>query len=152
MHDAELYPNPFDFNPERFISPDPKTPSRPPQPDPRIYAYGFGRRTCPGQNFAEMTMLLTVAGIMSRFNIGLPIGQPPPKIEFTPGITRSLFYHYLSFQIVLTLCQLATSDLLRSVLRPAQLVHNSLKSPPVVYVVLRMLKYFLCICSPRRNP
>lgn len=44
MHDAEMYPDPMKFSPERFLS-------QKPQPDPRKYVFGFGRRVCPGELF-----------------------------------------------------------------------------------------------------
>ncbi|GLB39440.1 putative cytochrome p450 [Lyophyllum shimeji] len=93
LHDANLYPNPFRFDPERFTSANStnlKTPFVPSQPDPRAYAFGFGRRTCPGMNFAETTMLLAMAGILAKFDISLPTHEPLPQVEFTPGITSHI--------------------------------------------------------------
>ena len=36
-HDPQVYPDPFKFNPERFLGPKP-------QQDPRDISFGFGRR------------------------------------------------------------------------------------------------------------
>ena len=36
-HDPQVYPDPFKFNPERFLGPQP-------QQDPRDFSFGFGRR------------------------------------------------------------------------------------------------------------
>ena len=42
-----------------------------------------------GIHFAETTMLVAMAGILSQFDISLPHkGAPPPLVEFTTGITR----------------------------------------------------------------
>ena len=41
MHDEEVYPDPFTFDPSRHLGDDP-------QPDPLKYVFGFGRRVCPG--------------------------------------------------------------------------------------------------------
>ncbi|KAF8056530.1 cytochrome P450 [Lyophyllum atratum] len=101
LHDEGLYSNPFRFDPERFTSLDSKSSlitSTHSQPDPRPYAFGFGRRTCPGRNFAETTMLLAMAGILAQFDISLPAGQTLPKIEFTPGITS----HIKPFEVNIT--------------------------------------------------
>lgn len=53
MHDSELYPDPFAFSPERFVLADADIKNCSPyencQPDPRSFAFGFGRRTCPGK-------------------------------------------------------------------------------------------------------
>ena len=37
MHDSEMYPNPFEFDPERFLGAEP-------QQDPLKWVFGFGRR------------------------------------------------------------------------------------------------------------
>jgi cytochrome P450 len=42
--DKELYPNPLEFRPERFLGPSP-------QVNPRKFVFGFGRRGCPGLSF-----------------------------------------------------------------------------------------------------
>jgi cytochrome P450 len=39
--DGDIYPDPLEFRPERFLGPSP-------QVDPRKFAFGFGRRACPG--------------------------------------------------------------------------------------------------------
>ncbi|KAF9486127.1 cytochrome P450 [Pholiota conissans] len=89
MHDPELYPDPFVFSPERFAMDD--------QPDPRQFAYGFGRRSCPGSHFAETTILLAMAGILARFHIdskekgfeGRAV-VTPQNVEFTTGLTSHI--------------------------------------------------------------
>ncbi|RDB27129.1 O-methylsterigmatocystin oxidoreductase [Hypsizygus marmoreus] len=101
MHNPDMYPNPFEFSPERFMASEQKDisiPSLKPQPDPRTFAFGFGRRTCPGVTFAETTMMLAMASIIARFNISLPSGRPNPKIEVTSGITS----HIKPFEIEIT--------------------------------------------------
>jgi cytochrome P450 len=39
--DEEMYPDPLEFRPERFLGPSP-------QVDPHKFVFGFGRRACPG--------------------------------------------------------------------------------------------------------
>jgi len=116
MHDPELYPDPFVFSPERFYCAGKSgvhwTTSRG-QPDPRSFAFGFGRRTCPGMcfpfflfmlrrfssqndlfllpsgmHFAELAMLLVMASTLSHFRIEVSNGGVSPEVEFTTGITR----------------------------------------------------------------
>ncbi|KAF8878783.1 cytochrome P450 [Infundibulicybe gibba] len=86
MHDPSNYPDPFIFSPHRFHPTN--ADGKETQPDPRGFAFGFGHRTCPGIQFAETTMLLTMASIASQFSIRLPSGKCPPNVEFTSGITR----------------------------------------------------------------
>ena len=37
LHNPDLYPDPFVFNPDRFMGPNP-------QRDPKEFAFGYGRR------------------------------------------------------------------------------------------------------------
>ncbi|KAJ3566607.1 hypothetical protein NP233_g6886 [Leucocoprinus birnbaumii] len=91
LHDPSLYPEPDVFSPDRFINKERM------QPDPRQWAFGFGRRACPGTYFAETSILLVMAGILARFKISLPTSQAPedkgskiPAISFTTGITSHI--------------------------------------------------------------
>ncbi|KAF9449723.1 cytochrome P450 [Macrolepiota fuliginosa MF-IS2] len=92
MHDPSLFPNPDIFNPDRFLESKLRGWA---QPDPCRWAFGFGRRACPGTHFAETSMLFAMAGILSEFSISLPgssdgANTAKPKISFTTGITRYL--------------------------------------------------------------
>lgn len=40
LHDETVYPDPWSFNPERFL----QTPAHPPEADPRNIGFGHGRR------------------------------------------------------------------------------------------------------------
>ncbi|ESK87633.1 cytochrome p450 [Moniliophthora roreri MCA 2997] len=80
MHDPSIYSKPFQFDPSRFTK-------KVGDPDPRIWAFGFGRRTCPGSQFAETSLLVCMARILYAFDIRLPKHRPIPVVEFTSGFT-----------------------------------------------------------------
>jgi cytochrome P450 len=65
LHDSNLYANPLEFSPERFI------PSRdkPAEQDPRACCFGFGRRVCPGMNLADTSVWLQVACSLATLNV-----------------------------------------------------------------------------------
>ncbi|CAG9987967.1 unnamed protein product [Clonostachys byssicola] len=61
-HDPEVYKNPTEFEPERYL--DPRS-----EPDPKPVIFGFGRRTCVGRYFADSTIFLSVAQVLASFDI-----------------------------------------------------------------------------------
>lgn len=50
------------FDPERYLKPSPEL-------DPREFAFGFGRRICPGSDFAFQSMWILAASILWGFEI-----------------------------------------------------------------------------------
>ncbi|TDZ14126.1 Multifunctional cytochrome P450 monooxygenase [Colletotrichum orbiculare MAFF 240422] len=85
-HDPEVYKDPMEFRPERFLE-GPK--GRKPEPDPRKYVFGFGRRVCAGKNLAENSLFLNFAQSLAVFNIDKPVVDGKvvePKTEFLPGV------------------------------------------------------------------
>ncbi|KAG8743732.1 hypothetical protein FRC10_011514 [Ceratobasidium sp. 414] len=61
LHNPEQYESPFDFNPDRFLKSSP-------EPDPRKYIYGFGRRVCPGSHIANNGVWIICAAILAIFD------------------------------------------------------------------------------------
>ncbi|KAI9041793.1 cytochrome P450 [Aspergillus affinis] len=86
-HSPATYPNPMSFNPERFL-PTGKNPTQ--ELDPHRFAFGFGRRTCPGRFLADSIIFLNIAQSLAVFNIskgktadGVGI---EPDVGFKPGV------------------------------------------------------------------
>ncbi|KAF8302327.1 cytochrome P450 [Clavulina sp. PMI_390] len=59
--DPDMYPSPEKFDPERYEDPN--------VTDPRDFAFGFGRRVCAGQAFAEATVWITMATLLATVNM-----------------------------------------------------------------------------------
>src|SRR5258708_2727760 len=78
LHDPEVYPNPFQFDPERFIS----TPTKPAQRDPRSVCFGYGRRVCPGMYLAEASLFSAVVMSLAVFDISKSLDEN--GVEITP--------------------------------------------------------------------
>ena len=71
LHDSHYYPNPETFDPDRWA------PGRAEQIDKRAnLAFGVGERHCPGNNFAMSTILLSTAGLYSRYTPELDDRRP----------------------------------------------------------------------------
>ncbi|KAL4246690.1 cytochrome P450 family protein [Abortiporus biennis] len=64
--DEETYPNPEEFRPERFLGLDSASFD---SINPKQFAFGFGRRLCPGRDLAEATIFLAMSGIAATMNI-----------------------------------------------------------------------------------
>ncbi|KAJ0344498.1 hypothetical protein COL26b_010353 [Colletotrichum chrysophilum] len=81
MHNPELYKNPSEFRPERFLGAQPET-------DPRRYVFGFGRRICPGKILADNSLYLNFAQSLAVFDIGKPVAngkEYEPDFKPLPG-------------------------------------------------------------------
>ncbi|KAK4047662.1 hypothetical protein OIO90_006091 [Microbotryomycetes sp. JL221] len=61
--DPELYPEPTKFNPDRFID------SNGQLNDLKHFAFGFGRRICPGMHIAERSLFIVFSRLMWACNI-----------------------------------------------------------------------------------
>ncbi|KAG5634702.1 hypothetical protein H0H81_001059, partial [Sphagnurus paluster] len=73
-----VYPDPFTFNPDRFmkdgkLNPDIK--------DPSSATFGFGRRICPGREMALDSIWITVALMVATLDISKPVDDNGEVVE-----------------------------------------------------------------------
>ncbi|KLO09941.1 cytochrome P450 [Schizopora paradoxa] len=84
-HDPSRYHDPFEFRPERFL-PDGE---RNTETDPKRLVFGFGRRICPGKEFAEASLFIAISMILTTFDISKAqdkLGREiVPRVENTFG-------------------------------------------------------------------
>ncbi|KAG9101268.1 hypothetical protein FRC06_003230 [Ceratobasidium sp. 370] len=85
MHNPDVYPEPERFKPERYLVEDPP-------PEPENYAFGFGRRTCPGIHIAQQSMWISISNTLANFTItkakdekGMDI---TPEERYSSGVIR----------------------------------------------------------------
>ncbi|KAF7365092.1 O-methylsterigmatocystin oxidoreductase [Mycena venus] len=97
VHDESTYPNPDQFNPERFLNADGQVTS-----DDHILAFGFGRRACVGRHAADATVWATIVSILSTFNIAKAKDEVGKEIEIEPEFTDGLVSHPKPFKCVIT--------------------------------------------------
>nr|APA31878.1 cytochrome p450 01657 [Brachionus plicatilis] len=74
-HDPEIYPNPYEFRPDRFNDQEKKT-----RDNLAFLAFGAGPRNCIGMRFALIEIKLLLTLILSKFNFE-KCDQTPEKIE-----------------------------------------------------------------------
>lgn len=91
--DPNLWDNPEEFNPSRFLDTEGKV--RKPE---FFIPFGVGRRKCLGDILARMELFLFFSSLAHTFNISLPEGQPMPSLKGNVGVTISP----QSFKICLT--------------------------------------------------
>ncbi|KAL4075734.1 cytochrome P450 [Scleroderma citrinum] len=82
LHDPSVYPDPMEFNPDRFLPREGKEP----QPDPRNVCFGFGRRSCPGMHLADASIWLSAAMSLAVFDISKVVEN---GVEITPEVDPS---------------------------------------------------------------
>jgi cytochrome P450 len=65
LHDSEIYPDPEEFKPERFLNPDGTV-----RDDPTLsLVFGVGKRICPGRHFVDATIFIVASSVLSVFNV-----------------------------------------------------------------------------------
>ncbi|KAF8750053.1 cytochrome p450 [Rhizoctonia solani] len=62
LRDPKHFSSPHTFDPSRYLKPIP-------DPDPRKYVFGFGRRVCPGQHLANNATWIICTSILSVFEL-----------------------------------------------------------------------------------
>ncbi|KAJ2930258.1 hypothetical protein H1R20_g6806, partial [Candolleomyces eurysporus] len=72
LHDENIYANPFEFNPDRFIDPETGKIDYSRARDPGHACFGFGRRICPGRFMAFESLWLGIASLIATFDIEKP--------------------------------------------------------------------------------
>ncbi|KAK7676908.1 hypothetical protein QCA50_020164 [Cerrena zonata] len=69
LHNSEDYPEPMQFNPDRFIKngrldPDVR--------NPLTFTFGFGRRICPGRWLSSASIFMTIASVLHTMDVHAP--------------------------------------------------------------------------------
>ena len=83
-----MYPDPLRFNPERFIAGSDNQHLSP--VDPLSAAFGYGRRMCPGRHMAEAQIWITIACILSVFDVSPAVDANGGGIIVTPAFSSGM--------------------------------------------------------------
>jgi cytochrome P450 len=60
-----MYPDPEDFNPERFLNEDGSV-----RDDPTLtLVFGIGKRICAGRHFVDAIIFIVTSSVLSVFNV-----------------------------------------------------------------------------------
>jgi len=80
-HDLEVWGDPNEFRPERFLNPDGSCMQR----HESLMPFGAGRRVCMGENLARDTLFLFTTMIFQKFRVTTPEGKERPSLEPMEG-------------------------------------------------------------------
>lgn len=79
LHDEQVYPDPEEFKPERFLKDGELNPD---VLDPALVGqFGYGRRACPGKAMATNHVWITVVSILASMNITKAVDEHGSVIE-----------------------------------------------------------------------
>ncbi|KAG2037126.1 cytochrome P450 [Suillus americanus] len=79
--DPIVYPNPDQFDPERWLNSEGKI-----REDLKFPSYGFGRRICPGRHIADRSIFINVALLLWSFKITQDPENPIDDMGFVDGV------------------------------------------------------------------
>lgn len=88
LHEENIYPEPLRFNPDRYTDSS-RNEKLKINPEP-VQAFGFSRRICPGRFIALDMVWLTVASILSVYDISEPLNKDGSVIQLKPEYTSGL--------------------------------------------------------------
>jgi len=90
----QLNQDPTMFKPERWLSHRGNKETDLNGRHPRNFVFGFGRRICPGQRWAEQLLFIVAASILAAFDIEKAIGEDgkpiAPNEEYFQSFVRTL--------------------------------------------------------------
>jgi cytochrome P450 len=89
-HNETKYPNPSEFNPERFMNSDGTLTD-----DTVSVVWGFGRRICPGRYIAEASVWSSMACLLSVFKFSKAKDENGREIEIEPQWTGGLVMYVI---------------------------------------------------------
>ncbi|KAF7348556.1 Cytochrome P450 [Mycena venus] len=75
LHDEKIFPKPFSFRPERYLTKDDKASAT------VAAAFGFGRRICPGMHIADNGVFIAIATILCMFRISKSVDEQGKIVE-----------------------------------------------------------------------
>jgi len=93
--DPELFPEPREFRPERFLGDTDDI------PNPRELVFGFGRRVCPGKQFAEANIWLVTATVVAALQIEKAKDDAGNFITPDAAFVSAFVCHPVSFDFVI---------------------------------------------------
>ncbi|PFH46821.1 hypothetical protein AMATHDRAFT_153743 [Amanita thiersii Skay4041] len=112
LHDPEMFPDPHEFKPERFIKNGKFDLTG--ILDPHNVAFGFGRRVCLGRNLSDNSLFITIASVLSVFDILPPVDGNGNPVKPSVDVTEGFLSHPVSLNCILKPRSPMAAELIRS--------------------------------------
>ncbi|KAH7923138.1 cytochrome P450 [Leucogyrophana mollusca] len=84
----DVYPNPSEFKPERFLSANGELTD-----DTSSFTFGFGRRVCVGRHVADASLWAAIASMLAVFMFSKPKDAEGREVEFEPKWSAGVTTH-----------------------------------------------------------
>ncbi|EFP13339.1 hypothetical protein CRE_05305 [Caenorhabditis remanei] len=82
LYDPEIFPEPYEFRPERFLESDGSL-----KKVEELVPFSIGKRQCLGEGLARMELFLFFSNLFNKFHIQFHESNPSPTIEKDCGVT-----------------------------------------------------------------
>jgi len=112
FYDEKMYHEPERFNPDRFIKDGKLDPA---VFDPKLAAFGFGRRICPGRYLAWSSLWFTIASMLAIMNITKGVDENGAVIEPSGEYESAMTHAVKPFACSVKPRSKQTADLIRSI-------------------------------------
>ncbi|PPR01466.1 hypothetical protein CVT24_001870 [Panaeolus cyanescens] len=96
LHDPEVFENPDEFLPERYLDKDGQLDHS--VRSPSVAAFGFGRRKCPGRHFSNDGLFMMIASTLAVYNILPPLDSNGKPCQLTAEFTSEVVSTPLPFE------------------------------------------------------
>ncbi|KAF8483988.1 cytochrome P450 [Russula ochroleuca] len=96
LHDPEIYPDPEEFKPERFLNEDGSV-----RDDPALsLVFGIGKRICPGRHLVDATIFIFASSVLSVFNVAKANDENGNEIPIksAASVQRGVIVHPEKFE------------------------------------------------------
>ena len=84
LMDPEVFPDPDQFKPDRFIDAQGAF-----APHPNVVPFGVGKRRCLGENLAKVELFIFFTSLLHKFEIRIPDEDDKPSTKYRLGVTLS---------------------------------------------------------------
>ncbi|KAI9431005.1 cytochrome P450 [Lactarius psammicola] len=110
LHNPDLFPDQETFKPGRFLNEDGIF-----RDDPTIsFAFGAGKRICPGRHLAEATLFIVTASVFSVFNVTKAKDENGHETPVTPAMQNdAVASHPVKFECAINPRDKVAEDLIK---------------------------------------